>query len=126
MTHICVRYSSQLLRGIASRIQCKKLAYVYIPINRPLCASTRPVLVRCCQRRTSTGPVLATNGMFTGYVHMCVNKGVERRVHWTHYDISHRTVSNLKTKHSYEAIRDQKIHGSGVMMIHVLDKWLLK
>ena len=28
-----------------------------------------PVLVRCCQHRTSTGAVLATNGMFTGYVY---------------------------------------------------------
>jgi len=26
------------------------------------------VLGRCCQHRTSTGPVLATNGMFTGLV----------------------------------------------------------
>jgi len=32
----------------------------------PLCASTGPVPVRCCQHRTSTGPVLAHNGMFTG------------------------------------------------------------
>ena len=31
----------------------------------PLCASTGPVLGRCCQHRTSTGPVLVTNGMFT-------------------------------------------------------------
>ena len=30
----------------------------------PLCASTGPVLGRRCQHRTSTGPVLATNGMF--------------------------------------------------------------
>jgi len=37
----------------------------YIPINMPLRASTGPVLVRCCQHRTRTGPVLATNGMFT-------------------------------------------------------------
>ena len=32
----------------------------------PLCASTGPVLGRCCQHRTSTGPVLVTSGMFTG------------------------------------------------------------
>ena len=38
----------------------------HIPINIPVCASTGPVLGRCCQHRTSTGPVLATNGMFTG------------------------------------------------------------
>ena len=38
----------------------------WVPINMPLCASTVPVLGRCCQHRTSTGPVLATNGMFTG------------------------------------------------------------
>ena len=31
----------------------------------PLVASTGPVLVRCCQHRPSTGPVLAHNGMFT-------------------------------------------------------------
>ena len=37
-----------------------------IPIIMPWCASTGPVLGRCCQHRTSTGPVLATNGMFTG------------------------------------------------------------
>ena len=37
-----------------------------IPINKPLCASTGHVLDRNCQHRTSTGPVLATNGMFTG------------------------------------------------------------
>ena len=33
----------------------------------PVHASTGPVLGRCCQHRTSTGPVLANNGMFTGY-----------------------------------------------------------
>jgi len=33
------------------------------PINMPLCASTGPVLVQCCQHQTSTGPVLATNDM---------------------------------------------------------------
>ena len=37
------------------------------PINMPLCASTVPVLGRCWQHRTSTGPVLVTNGMFTGH-----------------------------------------------------------
>ena len=31
-----------------------------------LVASTGPVLVRCCQHRPSTGPVLAHNGMFMG------------------------------------------------------------
>jgi len=31
----------------------------------PLVASTGPVLVRCCQHRPSTGPVLAHTGMFT-------------------------------------------------------------
>ena len=36
------------------------------PIHMPLCASTGPVLGPCCQHRTSSGPVLATNGMFTG------------------------------------------------------------
>ena len=36
------------------------------PVNMPLVASTGPVLVRCWQRRTSTGPVLAHNGMFMG------------------------------------------------------------
>ena len=36
------------------------------PINMPLCASTGPVLCQCCQHRTSTGPVLAHNGMFIG------------------------------------------------------------
>ena len=36
----------------------------------PLCKSTGPVLVRCCQHRYSTGPVLTTNGMFTGLVDM--------------------------------------------------------
>ena len=35
----------------------------------PLCASTGPVLGRCCQHQTSTGPVLATNGMFTGFIY---------------------------------------------------------
>jgi len=34
--------------------------------NIPLCASTGPVLVRCCQHLTSTGPVLAHNSMFMG------------------------------------------------------------
>ena len=38
------------------------------PINMPLCASTGPVLSRCSQHHTSTGPVLANNGMFTGNV----------------------------------------------------------
>jgi len=38
------------------------------PINMPLCNSTGPVLDRCYQHRTITGPVLATNGMFTGYM----------------------------------------------------------
>ena len=37
-----------------------------IPVNMPLVASTGRVLGRCCQHRTSTGPVLATNGMYTG------------------------------------------------------------
>ena len=32
----------------------------------PLVASTGSVLVRCWQHRPSTGPVLATNGMFMG------------------------------------------------------------
>jgi len=40
--------------------------YVTNPVNMPLCASTGPVLARCWQHRTSTGPVLATNGMFIG------------------------------------------------------------
>ena len=39
----------------------------------PLCASTGPVLGRYCQHRTSTGPVLATNGMFTGIMAQCLN-----------------------------------------------------
>ena len=34
----------------------------------PLCASTGPVLGRCCQHRHSTGPVLATTGMFTEHL----------------------------------------------------------
>ena len=38
----------------------------YSPVNMLLCASTGPVLGRCCQHRTSIGPVLATNGMFAG------------------------------------------------------------
>ena len=46
----------------------------------PLCASTGPVLGRCCQHRTSTGPVLATNGMFTGkdisFIHSEINNGM--------------------------------------------------
>ena len=33
-------------------------------VNMPLCASTGPVLDRCIGYRTSTGPVLAHNGMF--------------------------------------------------------------
>ena len=40
-----------------------------LPVNMPLTASTGPVLVRCCQHGTSTSPVLAVNGMFTG-LHM--------------------------------------------------------
>jgi len=32
------------------------------PITMPLCAITGPVLDRCCQHRTSTGPVMAHNG----------------------------------------------------------------
>jgi len=32
----------------------------------PSCASTGPVLGRCCQHRPSTCPILATNGMFIG------------------------------------------------------------
>jgi len=36
------------------------------PVNMPLRANTGPVLGRCCQHLASTGPVLATNGMFTG------------------------------------------------------------
>ena len=36
------------------------------PVNMPLVASTGPVLVRCCQHRPSTGPVLAHNGMLMG------------------------------------------------------------
>ena len=36
------------------------------PVKMPLVASTGPVLVRCCQHRPSTGPVLAHTGMFTG------------------------------------------------------------
>ena len=43
------------------------LSQASTPINMPLCASTGPVLLRCCQHRTSTGPVLATNGMFKLY-----------------------------------------------------------
>ena len=39
------------------------------PVNMPVGASTRPVLVRCWQHRPSTGPVLAHNGaMFMGNV----------------------------------------------------------
>ena len=36
------------------------------PVKMTLRASTGPVMGRCCQHRTSRGPVLATNGMFTG------------------------------------------------------------
>jgi len=36
------------------------------PINMPLRGVTGPVLGRCCQHRTSTGPVPAPIGMFTG------------------------------------------------------------
>ena len=34
----------------------------------PLCASSGPVLVRCGQHRTSTGPALAPEGLFMGIV----------------------------------------------------------
>ena len=34
------------------------------PVNMPLVGSTGPVLVRCWQHRTITGPVLAHNSMF--------------------------------------------------------------
>jgi len=37
-----------------------------IPVNMPLRAGTGPVLGRCCQHWTSTGPVLAPTGMLTG------------------------------------------------------------
>ena len=36
----------------------------WYPINMPLCASTGPVLVRCWQHQTSTGPVLATTSRY--------------------------------------------------------------
>jgi len=39
-----------------------------IPISMQLCASTGPVLGRCWQHRPSMGPVLATDGMFTGII----------------------------------------------------------
>jgi len=50
---------------------CSNLFSVLFPVNMPLCASTGPVLARCCQHRTSTGPVLATNGMFIGLMSIC-------------------------------------------------------
>ena len=42
--------------------------YSNSPLKMPVLASTGPVLDRCCQHRTSTGPVLARTGMFTGNV----------------------------------------------------------
>ena len=40
--------------------------YMSFPVDMPVCASTGLVLGRCWQHRTSTGPVLAHNGMFMG------------------------------------------------------------
>jgi len=36
------------------------------PCKHAIICCTGPVLVRCCQYRPSTGPVLAHNGMFMG------------------------------------------------------------
>jgi len=46
----------------------------------PLCAGTGPVLGRCWQHPPSTGPVLATNGMFTGFLVFIMNKNVVQGV----------------------------------------------
>jgi len=48
-----------------SPIECS-LTVSSDPVNMPLVASTGPVRVRCWQRRPSTDPVLAHNGMFMG------------------------------------------------------------
>ena len=40
-------------------------AVIFDPVNMPLRAGTGPVLGRCSQHRTNTGPVLAPTGIFT-------------------------------------------------------------
>jgi len=51
------------------------------PINRPLRTSTGPVLDRCWQHRPSTGPVLATNGMFSDMLQEAENNRDNRKCH---------------------------------------------
>ena len=51
---------------VAGLMKSSLLVTTSFPINMPLCASTGPVLGRWWQHRTSTGRVLAHNGMFMG------------------------------------------------------------
>ena len=57
-----IDYNPQIKQTMLKRLVTKY--WGNIPINMPLCASTGPVLVQCCQHRPSTGPVLAHNGVF--------------------------------------------------------------
>ena len=59
-------YKAALLLSPRIRYMWPNQTHNSFPVNMPLVASTGPLLVRCWQHRTSTGPVLATNGMFMG------------------------------------------------------------
>jgi len=55
------------LASVGSRSDVDPISFsISMPVNMLLVESTGTVLVRCCQHRPSTGPILALNGMFMG------------------------------------------------------------
>ena len=68
LIHTCpvwMHYAGNLYCHLSLRMH--EIFIAIFPVNMPLVASTGPVLVRCCQHRPSTGPVLAHNCMFIGF-----------------------------------------------------------
>ena len=72
LTFECVMFCSALFsfaQFLLSIFILLRLIMNGYPVSMPLFPNIGPVLVRCCQHRTSTGPVLAHSGMFTGQVY---------------------------------------------------------
>ena len=60
----CFIYITLCISFVSSELRTR----AHHPVNMPVCASTGPVQGRCCQHRPITGPVPATNDMFTGHM----------------------------------------------------------
>ena len=74
------------------------------PVNMPVCASTGPVLGRCCQHRTSTVPVLAHYGMFMGYVIAWIKEISWRQAGHTYFFEVMLTCDNINQKSNLRSI----------------------